>query len=263
MQPSHQQGQHLGRPTSASLPHIYSASSSSSGAHATPLVHSAPSYPPMQHPQPQASTSQVRLQDQPDPSNKSQQHHRHGSSDDSVHSSSEAVTPEVTSLRSLSNATTVSEGTGTKDPDPPSQPLPALPPLLARSSSNATLAPSAKDTVGGTLPVRRTSGRYTLPDFVFVRVIGTGSFGHVHLVRSRHNARFYAMKVLQKDKIVRMKQVEHTNSERAMLERVRHPFLITLWGTFQCPANVYLVRLSSPSFFKSHSLLLTFFLLCT
>lgn len=38
----------------------------------------------------------------------------------------------------------------------------------------------------------------------------------------------YAMKVLNKSEIVRLKQVEHINSERSILERVRHPFLVEL-----------------------------------
>lgn len=71
--------------------------------------------------------------------------------------------------------------------------------------------------------------------------LGTGSFGRVHLVRSRHNGRFYAVKVLNKEKVVRMKQVEHTNSEREMLVRVRHPFLVNLWGTFGDLHNLYMV----------------------
>jgi serine/threonine protein kinase len=71
--------------------------------------------------------------------------------------------------------------------------------------------------------------------------LGTGSFGRVHLVRSRHNGRFYAVKVLNKEKVVRMKQVEHTNSEREMLVRVRHPFLVNLWGTFGDVHNLYMV----------------------
>ena len=49
------------------------------------------------------------------------------------------------------------------------------------------------------------------------------------------------MKVLNKDKIVRTKQVEHTNNEQQMLESVQHPFIINLWGTFQDPANLYMV----------------------
>jgi protein kinase A len=71
--------------------------------------------------------------------------------------------------------------------------------------------------------------------------LGTGSFGRVHLVKSRHNSRYYAVKVLGKEKVVRMKQVEHTNSEREMLVRVRHPFLVNLWGTFADPKNLYMV----------------------
>ena len=60
-------------------------------------------------------------------------------------------------------------------------------------------------------------------------------------VRSKHNLRFYAMKVLSKDKIVRTKQVEHTNNEKQMLESVQHPFIINLWGTFQDSSNLYMV----------------------
>ncbi|WVQ80841.1 hypothetical protein IAT38_002948 [Cryptococcus sp. DSM 104549] len=90
-------------------------------------------------------------------------------------------------------------------------------------------------------PRRKTAGRYALADFHIERTLGTGSFGRVHLVRSRHNGRFYAVKVLNKEKVIKMKQVEHTNSEREMLVRVRHPFLVNLWGTFQDVNNLYMV----------------------
>lgn len=89
--------------------------------------------------------------------------------------------------------------------------------------------------------IRKTSSRYTLADFNFIRTLGTGSFGRVHLVKSCHNSRFYAIKVLNKERVVKMKQVEHTNSEREMLERVRHPFLVNLWGTFKDCKNLYMV----------------------
>jgi len=38
-----------------------------------------------------------------------------------------------------------------------------------------------------------------------------------------------------------MKQVEHTNSERAVLSVVRHPFLVNLWGTFSDATFLYMV----------------------
>ncbi|CAD0018845.1 unnamed protein product [Aureobasidium pullulans] len=90
-------------------------------------------------------------------------------------------------------------------------------------------------------PVRETKGKYTLSDFTINRTLGTGSFGRVHLVQSKHNQRFYAVKVLKKQQVVKMKQVEHTNDERRMLQKVKHPFLITLWGTFQDSKNLYMV----------------------
>ncbi|RDW59758.1 putative cAMP-dependent protein kinase [Coleophoma cylindrospora] len=89
--------------------------------------------------------------------------------------------------------------------------------------------------------VRQTKGKYSLTDFDIQRTLGTGSFGRVHLVQSKHNQRFYAVKVLKKSQVVKMKQVEHTNDERRMLQEVKHPFLITLWGTFQDCKNLYMV----------------------
>jgi protein kinase A len=89
--------------------------------------------------------------------------------------------------------------------------------------------------------VRQTKGKYSLVDFELLRTLGTGSFGRVHLVKSNHNQRFYAVKVLKKAQVVKMKQVEHTNDERRMLQEVKHPFLVTLWGTFQDSKNLYMV----------------------
>lgn len=99
-------------------------------------------------------------------------------------------------------------------------------------------APPAKPTIN---PLRETKGKYTLQDFQISRTLGTGSFGRVHLVQSKHNQRFYAVKVLKKAQVYKMKQVEHTNDERKMLQRCRHPFLITLWGTWQDSKNLYMV----------------------
>ncbi|KAH3660554.1 hypothetical protein OGAPHI_007140 [Ogataea philodendri] len=99
--------------------------------------------------------------------------------------------------------------------------------------------------VGGLslLPQRSTvsKGKYSLKDFIIMRTLGTGSFGRVHLVKSVHNNRFYAIKVLKKAQVIRMKQVEHTNDERRMLKLVEHPFLIRMWGTFQDSKSLFMV----------------------
>ncbi|EEB09134.1 AGC/PKA protein kinase Pka1 [Schizosaccharomyces japonicus yFS275] len=87
----------------------------------------------------------------------------------------------------------------------------------------------------------QTKGRYNMEDFSFSRTLGTGSFGRVHLVQSKHNHLFYAIKVLEKRKVVEMKQVEHSCDERQILSRVQHPFITILWGTFQDARNLFMV----------------------
>ncbi|TEB38119.1 kinase-like protein [Coprinellus micaceus] len=85
---------------------------------------------------------------------------------------------------------------------------------------------------------QRPKGTYRLTDFIIQRTLGTGSFW---TTRSKHNLRFYAIKVLNKERIVKLKQVEHTNNEMMMLESVQHPFIINLWGSFQDSGNLYMV----------------------
>lgn len=104
-------------------------------------------------------------------------------------------------------------------------------------SSEGSQAKNATPVMRG----KNTSGKYCLTDFQILRTLGTGSFGRVHLVRSNHNGRFYALKVLKKQTIVKLKQVEHTNDERRMLSVVSHPFLIRMWGTFQDAEQVFMV----------------------
>lgn len=91
------------------------------------------------------------------------------------------------------------------------------------------------------LPRRVTRGKYSLADFEIIRTLGTGSFGRVHLVRSVHNGRYYAMKVLRKSRVVAAKQIEHTNDERRILAITHHPFITRMWGTFQDCKSVFMI----------------------
>ncbi|EPB90764.1 AGC/PKA protein kinase [Mucor circinelloides 1006PhL] len=90
-------------------------------------------------------------------------------------------------------------------------------------------------------PKRRSSVELNLKNFTLIRTLGTGSFGRVHLAKSNMNQRFYAIKVLRKSDIVKLKQVEHTKNERAILSTVKYTFIVNLWGTFQDDANLYMV----------------------
>merc|ERR1719230_638383 len=61
------------------------------------------------------------------------------------------------------------------------------------------------------------------------------------LVEHKTNAQVYAMKMLRKEHVVKRNQVEHTKTERSVLEAVSHPFIVTLHFAFQTPKKLYMV----------------------
>ena len=80
-----------------------------------------------------------------------------------------------------------------------------------------------------------------LRDFHLLSVIGKGSFGKVMLVRKRDSGCVFAMKVLHKDNVIKRNQVEHTLTERSVLEYIRHPFIVALRFAFQTRHKLYFV----------------------
>ncbi|GAA5913063.1 uncharacterized protein JCM6883_000505 [Sporobolomyces salmoneus] len=89
----------------------------------------------------------------------------------------------------------------------------------------------------------------SLADFDMLDTLGTGTFGKVLLARLRTSSSrptqreplYFAMKILEKNTIVRLRQVEHVNSERNTLSLIQHPFIVNLFCTFQDEANLYLL----------------------
>lgn len=78
-------------------------------------------------------------------------------------------------------------------------------------------------------------------DFSIVKVLGKGTFGKVFLVQKKDEKIFYAMKVLNKEKIFKFKQEQHLKNEREIMERVCHPFLVKLLFAFQNQTRLFLV----------------------
>ena len=67
-----------------------------------------------------------------------------------------------------------------------------------------------------------------LVDFEINTTLGTGTFGRVRLVKDKSDGAFYALKILKKHAIIRLKQVEHIKSEVALLSKISHPFIVNL-----------------------------------
>jgi serine/threonine protein kinase len=80
-----------------------------------------------------------------------------------------------------------------------------------------------------------------LEDLEVMETLGTGTFGRVRLIRHKANSKYYALKILKKHEVIRLKQVEHIMSEKAILAQVNHPFIVRLGGTMQDPKNLYML----------------------
>ncbi|CAB3381006.1 cAMP-dependent protein kinase catalytic subunit 1 isoform X2 [Cloeon dipterum] len=80
-----------------------------------------------------------------------------------------------------------------------------------------------------------------LDDFDRIKTLGTGSFGRVMLVQHRASKEYYAMKILDKQKVVKLKQVEHTLNEKRILQAISFPFLVSLRFHFKDNSNLYMV----------------------
>jgi protein kinase A len=91
-------------------------------------------------------------------------------------------------------------------------------------------------------PSSNTAG---LDDFDRIKTLGTGSFGRVMLVQRKQgtneSGKYFAMKILDKQKVVKLKQVEHTLNEKRILHAVDFPFLVHLEAHFKDNSNLYMV----------------------
>lgn len=113
-----------------------------------------------------------------------------------------------------------------------SRPLP--PDEIADSPRNKELATSSR--------------QLRIQDFELIKTLGTGTFARVWLAclaggsRNSNECRVFALKILRKADIIRLKQVEHIRNERSTLAAVAgHPFITTLITTFSDRDCLYML----------------------
>lgn len=78
-------------------------------------------------------------------------------------------------------------------------------------------------------------------DFDLMQVVGKGSFGKVIQVKKKDTGKIYAMKVLNKKNILENGELEHTRTEKNILQNLCHPFLINLAYSFQTEDKLYFI----------------------
>ena len=57
---------------------------------------------------------------------------------------------------------------------------------------------------------------------------GTGTFGRVVLARDIPSKGFFALKIMTISEVIRLRQVEHVNSEKSILASISHPFIVNM-----------------------------------
>eukprot|EP00501_MAST-03F_sp_TOSAG23-6_P001903 GSMAST32.ASY1.ANO1.1983.1 assembled CDS len=113
----------------------------------------------------------------------------------------------IVSVPSLKNATFIDECKTIKKEN-------------ASNTSNGKIPTNSAEFTGNNTTSTEKE-RVDLKDFHLIKVVGKGSFGKVIQVRKKDTQDIFAMKIL------------HTRTERSVLEKIEHPFIVGLKYAFQ------------------------------
>ncbi|WPK26822.1 hypothetical protein PUMCH_004184 [Australozyma saopauloensis] len=87
---------------------------------------------------------------------------------------------------------------------------------------------------------RITDAQVNQECFEKIRLLGKGDVGKVFLVREKTSSRLYAMKVLNKKEMIERNKIKRALAEREILATSNHPFIVTLYHSFQLQDSLYL-----------------------
>lgn len=76
--------------------------------------------------------------------------------------------------------------------------------------------------------------------FEKVKLLGKGDVGKVYLVKEKASLRLYAMKVLNKKEMIQRNKIKRALAEQEILATSNHPFVVTLYHSFQSEESLYL-----------------------
>jgi serine/threonine protein kinase len=83
--------------------------------------------------------------------------------------------------------------------------------------------------------------KISVDSFEIIRLIGSGKYGKVHLVRQKENGECFALKSMNKRFLEKNDRVCHVFAERDVVLDFRHPFVVAGHCSFQSVHHVFLV----------------------
>lgn len=88
--------------------------------------------------------------------------------------------------------------------------------------------------------IKVSNVRVAPSSFEKVRMLGKGDVGKVYLVREKDSNKLYAMKVLSKKEMIERNKIKRVLAEQEILSTSNHPFIVTLYHSFQSEEFLYL-----------------------
>lgn len=76
--------------------------------------------------------------------------------------------------------------------------------------------------------------------FEKIKLLGKGDVGKVYLVKEKVSSKLYAMKVLSKKEMIERNKIKRALAEQEILATSNHPFIVTLYHSFQSRDHLYL-----------------------
>ncbi|SCU77344.1 LAMI_0A00804g1_1 [Lachancea mirantina] len=73
-----------------------------------------------------------------------------------------------------------------------------------------------------------------------IKMLGQGDVGKVYLVKERNTKRLYALKIFNKAEMIKRKKIKRILAEQEILATSNHPFIVTLYHSFQSEDFLYL-----------------------
>ncbi|KAK4529412.1 hypothetical protein CCYA_CCYA01G0269 [Cyanidiococcus yangmingshanensis] len=77
--------------------------------------------------------------------------------------------------------------------------------------------------------------------FQKLKLLGKGDVGRVYLVLLKGTTKLYAMKVLTKEEMIARNKVKRVLTEREILATAHHPFIVTMYASFQTKDRLYFI----------------------
>lgn len=119
--------------------------------------------------------------------------------------------------------------------------------LTEWENEKRTLEPNEVAESPSKKPVGHSSKYLRKEDFELIKTLGTGTFARVWLAKianrkEKDTNKVFALKILRKVDVIRLKQVEHVRNERNVLAAVAgHPFITTMVASFQDNDTLYML----------------------